>query len=220
MVTAVVASRLFCALSVLLPVLPLALLLVSSALRSSPLSRGLFTTTAYADSLPALTGKVSPGKAPELSPRAVGLYPPRSFDNLWTSPSLAGSSPVAGLSARSCFYGRGFAFRFFQLCLAATPCGLATVAVIGSGDLLSCHKFRPMMGTLAAAGGRGGWSWPVERWAVTDRPHRRDVPTRTSCLFLTRAVPATHPPRRTKGSRFVRNPFDRRFFDFATLRSE
>jgi hypothetical protein len=150
MVTAVVASRLFCALSVLLPVLPLALLLVSSALRSSPLSRGLFTTTAYADSLPALTGKVSPGKAPELSPRAVGLYPPRSFDNLWTSPSLAGSSPVAGLSARSCFYGRGFAFRFFQLCLAATPCGLATVAVIGPGDLLSCHKFRPMLGTLAA----------------------------------------------------------------------
>lgn len=152
MVTAVVASRLFCALSVLLPVLPLALLLVSSALRSSPLSRGLFTTTAYADSLPALTGKVSPGKAPELSPRAVGLYPPRSFDNLWTSPSLAGSSPVAGLSARSCFYGRGFAFRFFQLCLAATPCGLATVAVIGPGDLLSCHKFRPMLGTLARHG--------------------------------------------------------------------
>ena len=151
MVTAVVASRLFCALSVLLPVLPLALLLVSSALRSSPLSRGLFTTTAYADSLPALTGKVSPVKAPELSPRAVGLYPPRSFDNLWTSPSLAGSSPVAGLSARSCFYGRGFAFRFFQLCLAATPCGLATVAVIGPGDLLSCHKFRPMLGTLAVA---------------------------------------------------------------------
>jgi hypothetical protein len=150
-VTAVVAPRRFCALSVPVPVLPLAPLLVSAALRSFRLSPALFATTAFADFPAPLRAWTSPGKAPELSPRAVGLYHPRFFDSLRTLPSLAGSSPVAGLAARSCSYGRGFAFRFFQLRLAVTPCGSATVAAIGSDDLLPCHKFKPMLGTLGQA---------------------------------------------------------------------
>jgi hypothetical protein len=143
-VTVVVAPRRFCALSVPVPVLPLAPLLVSSALRSCRLSPALFATMASADSPSPLRAGASPGKVPELSPRAVGLYHPRFFDSLRTSPSLAGSSPVAGLAARSCSCGRGFASRFFQL----SPCGSATVAAIGSDEFLSFHKFRPMLGTL------------------------------------------------------------------------
>ena len=46
--------------------------------------------------------------------------------------------------------GRGFAFRFFRLRLAATPCGSATVAVIGSDWLLSSNEILPMLGTPCA----------------------------------------------------------------------
>ncbi len=127
----------------------LASLLVPSALRSSRLSPGLHPTTASADSSGALTPEASPGKVPELSPRAVRLCLVR-LDGFWTSHMLARSSPAPGLAAGSCPYGRGFAFRFFQLVASRPrPCGSATVAPIGSDALLSCHKFRPMPGTLA-----------------------------------------------------------------------
>jgi len=42
-----------------------------------PALPGFFATTAYADSCPALTRQVSPGKVQNLSPRADRLYPMR-----------------------------------------------------------------------------------------------------------------------------------------------
>src|SRR5271167_3948714 len=62
------------------------------------------------------------------------------------------SPPAPSLTASSCSYGREFAIRFFQLRLTATPCGFATVAVIGSGWLLSSNKTLPMLGTLGHDG--------------------------------------------------------------------
>ena len=81
-----------------------------------------------------------------LSPRAVWLYLMR-LDDLWASLFRASLPPAPGLAASSCSYGRGFASRFFQLRLAATPCGSATVAVIGPDWLLSSNKILPMLGT-------------------------------------------------------------------------
>ena len=75
---------------------------------------------ASADSPLALTRGVSPGKVRKLSRRAVRLYPPRFFDSLWASYSLAYLPPVAGLSVCSCSYGRRFAFGFFQLPLTGS----------------------------------------------------------------------------------------------------
>jgi hypothetical protein len=145
-VTAVVAPSVFYRLSASGAVLPLALLLVSSALRSLRLSPAFFATMASADSLPALTGKVSPGKVTGLSAHAAGLYPPRFFDSLRTSRSLARSSPVAGLSVRSSSCGRAFAFRCFHP--DGGTCGSATVVAIDPDELLSFHKSSPMLGTL------------------------------------------------------------------------
>ena len=99
---------------------------------------GFFTTTASDDFSPALTGEISPGKVQNLSSRAVRLYLMR-LDDLWASLFPASLPPASGLSASSCSYGRRFAFRFFQLHLAATPCGSAAVAVIGSDWLLSSN---------------------------------------------------------------------------------
>jgi hypothetical protein len=101
---------------------------------------------ASADFSAALTPETSPGKVRNLSPRAAWLYLMR-LDDLWASLFKASSPPAPGLSASSCSYGRGFAYRFFQLRLAATPCGSATVAVIGSDWLLSSNKTSPMLGT-------------------------------------------------------------------------
>jgi hypothetical protein len=81
-----------------------------------------------------------------LFPRAARLYLMR-LDDLWASLFSANSPPAPGLTASSCSYGRGFASRFFQLRLAATPCGSATVAVIGPDWLLSSNKILPMLGT-------------------------------------------------------------------------
>jgi hypothetical protein len=81
-----------------------------------------------------------------LFPRAVWLYLMR-LDDLWASLFRASLPPAPGLTASSCSYGRGFASRFFQLRLAATPCGSATVAVIGPDWLLSSNKILPMLGT-------------------------------------------------------------------------
>ncbi len=100
--------------------LPLALFRYLLALGSSRLSAGIFATMASADSPLALAFGVSPGKVRELSQRAAGLYPPRFFDSLWASHFLACSPPVAGLTVRSCPYGRRFAFGFFQLPLASS----------------------------------------------------------------------------------------------------
>ncbi len=129
-VTAVVAPQTFRTLSVPAPVLPLAPLLVSSALRSFRLSPALFATMALADSPSPLRAGVSPGKAPGLSPRAAGLYPPRFFDSLRTSPSLAGSPACAG-HGRQVSRGRPrcpFVFLRSRFCLplpSASPLGYA-----------------------------------------------------------------------------------------------
>jgi hypothetical protein len=82
--------------------------------------------------------EISPGKAQNLSSRADWLYLMR-LDDLRTLLFLASLSPASGLPASSCSYGREFAIRFFQLHLAATPCGFATVALIGSDWLLSSN---------------------------------------------------------------------------------
>ena len=100
--------------------------------------------------------EISPGKVQNLSPRADWLYLMR-LDDLWASLFRASLPPAPGLPASSCSYGRGFAFRFFQLHLAATPCGSATVAVIGSDWLLSSNKILPMLGTLRAGPPRSGF---------------------------------------------------------------
>ncbi len=145
-VTAVVAPQTFRTLPVPVPVLPLAPLLVSSALlpagrqaclcrarqtgRSFRLSPALFATMALADSPSPLRAGVSPGKAPGLSPRAAGLYPPRFFDSLRTSPSLAGSPACAG-HGRQVSRGRPrcpFVFLRSRFCLplpSASPLGYA-----------------------------------------------------------------------------------------------
>jgi len=69
------------------------------------------------------------------------------LDDLWASLFRASLPPAPGLTASSCSYGRRLASRFFQLRLAATPCGSATVAVIGPDWLLSSNKILPMLGT-------------------------------------------------------------------------
>src|SRR5205823_5637133 len=129
-----------------LPVPPLAPFLRSSALRSSRALPAFSATTASADFSPALTGEISPGKVQNLSPRAAWLYLMR-LDDLRASLFRASLPPAPGLSASSCSYGRGFASRFFRPRLAATPCGSATVAVIGPDWLLSSNKILPMLGT-------------------------------------------------------------------------
>jgi len=81
-----------------------------------------------------------------LFPRAAWLYLMR-LDDLWASLFTASLPPAPGLTASLCSCGREFAHRFFQLRLAATPCGSATVAVIGPDWLLSSNKILPMLGT-------------------------------------------------------------------------
>ena len=99
---------------------------------------------------PPLSRRRSPqlrsAKVQNLSPRAAWLYTMR-LDDLWASLFSASLPPAPGLAASLCSYGRGFASRFFQFRLAATPCGFATVAVIGFGWLLSSNKILPMLGT-------------------------------------------------------------------------
>ena len=93
---------------------PLALLRISSALRSAPLSRRLGATTAAADSSPALTREVSPGKLPERSQRAVRFYRARLAAR-WTSLFLASLSPASGLTSGACSCGRRLAGCCFRL---------------------------------------------------------------------------------------------------------
>src|ERR1022692_3646127 len=65
---------------------------------------------------------------------AARLYLIR-LDDLWASLFVASLPPAPGLTASSCSCGREFATRFFQLRLAATPCGslrLPSSAPVGS----------------------------------------------------------------------------------------
>ncbi len=63
----------------------------------------------------------------------------RGFDvrKLYREKRVINYNLARGLSAGSCSYGRGFAFRFLQLHLTATPCGSATVDAIISVKYLS-----------------------------------------------------------------------------------
>jgi len=77
--------------------------------------------------------------------------PGASFGDCWISRSLARSSPAPGLTACSCSYGRVFATPCFQLGLAASTLGFATLLVTRCGYLLSGNKYMPMSGTLGSA---------------------------------------------------------------------
>ena len=96
-----------------------------------PALPGFFATTTSADFSRALTLEISPSKVLYLSPRAARLYLVR-LDGVRVSLLLASSPPAPGLAAGSCSCGRGFAFRFLQLHLTATPCGSARVGLITS----------------------------------------------------------------------------------------
>jgi hypothetical protein len=72
-------------------------------------------------------------------------------DDVWALLFPASSPPAPGLTAGLYSYGREFATRFFRLRLAATSCVSLTVAVIGSGWLLSSNEFLPMLGHTGAA---------------------------------------------------------------------
>ena len=63
--------------------------------------------------------------------------PDPSFGDGWISRSPARSSPVSGLTACSCSCGRVLATPCFQLGLAASTLGFATLLVTLRGDLLS-----------------------------------------------------------------------------------
>ena len=82
--------------------------------------------------------------------------PDTSFGDGWISRSLARSSPVPGLTACSCSCGRVLATPFFQLGLAASTLGFATLLVTLRGYLLSGNKYMPMSGTLGRAPGARG----------------------------------------------------------------
>jgi len=73
--------------------------------------------------------------------------PDTSFGDSRISRSLARSVPVPGLTACSCSYGRVLATPCFQLGLAASTLGFATLLVTLRGYLLSGNKYMPMSGT-------------------------------------------------------------------------
>lgn len=77
--------------------------------------------------------------------------PDTSFGDGWISRSLARSSPASGLTACSCSYGRVLATPCFQLGLAASTLGFATLLVTFRGYLLPGNKYMPMSGTLGCA---------------------------------------------------------------------
>jgi hypothetical protein len=86
----------------------------SLALRSSGLSPGVHATTAAADSCGALAPKVSPSKNTHLFGPLRRVLPNTVFGDDRISRLRARSSPVSGLTARSCSCGCPFAPRFFQ----------------------------------------------------------------------------------------------------------
>ena len=84
--------------------------------RPSPLLRPLLTSP-----------RLSPKRSPQVRCRICPLVPPGSTPCVWMKFGLCCSQPARrphiGLTASSSTYGRRFAFRCFQLRLAATPCG-------------------------------------------------------------------------------------------------
>src|SRR4051794_33112839 len=91
-----------------LPASHLALLHRSSALRSSPLSRGVLTTMVSADSLMASRPKGLLGSVTGLSTHAAQLYR-KPFDDVRAWRLLARSPLTSCLSADSCSYSQVFA---------------------------------------------------------------------------------------------------------------
>ena len=118
-----------------------------------PALPGFFATMTSADFSKALTLEISPSKVLPLSPRAARLYLMR-LDGVRVSLFLASSPPAPGLAAGSCSCGRGFASRFLQLHLAATPCGSAKVDSITSFGIFhpleTAHVGHTRGGFLAA----------------------------------------------------------------------
>ena len=105
---------------------------------------------------PLLTpGPLSRARSPRVSACTFDpcrqALPGASFGDCWISRSLARSSPAPGLTACSCSYGRVFATPCFQLGLAASTLGFATLLVTRCGYLLSGNKYMPMSGTLGRA---------------------------------------------------------------------
>ena len=98
-----------------------------------------------------------------LSPRADWLYLMR-LDDFWASLLLASLPPTSGLTDRRVFLRS----RVCYTLLSASPRGyalrFATVAVIGSGWLLSSNKILPMLGTLGRA------PWPAIGFSTTGLP--------------------------------------------------
>ena len=121
-----------------------------------PALPGFFATMTFADFSKALTPETSPSKVLPLSPRAARLYLVR-LDGVRVSLLLASSPPAPGLAAGSCSCGRGFACRFLQLHLAATPCGSAKV-----GSITSFGISHPLE---TAHVGRTSGDVPVARWS-------------------------------------------------------
>jgi hypothetical protein len=115
---------------------------------------GFFVTTASGDFSSALASEISPGKVQNLSSRAVWLYLMR-LDDLRASLFPASSPLAPGLTASFCSYGRKFALRFFQLPLAATPCGslrLPSSAPVGSFHPTRFCPCRAHWGSLVSCG--------------------------------------------------------------------
>ena len=101
------------------------------------------------------------------------------LDGVRVSLLLASSPPAPGLTAGSCSCGRGFAFRFLQLHLAATPCGSARV-----GPITSLGIFHPL-----------------------DTAHVRAHVRRLSCRRLGGGgVPPLHFPARRGGGKKTASP--------------
>ncbi len=99
-------------------------------------------------------------------PRAARLYLMR-LDGVRVSLLLASSPPAPDLTAGSCSCDRGFAFRFLQLHLAATPCGSARVDPITSLGIFhpldTAHVGRTSGGILAAEQERRAFLPPNSR---------------------------------------------------------
>ncbi len=134
-----------------------------------PALPGFFATTTSADFSRALTLEISPSKVLHLSPRAARLYLMR-LDGVRVSLLLASSPPAPGLTAGSCSCGRGFAFRFLQLHLAATPCGSARV-----GPITSLGIFHPL--DTAHVGRTSGHRPDGHRPGGRDPPRHPPVPS-------------------------------------------
>ena len=100
--------------------------------------------------------------------------PDTSFGDGWISRSLARSSPVPGLTACSCSCGRVLATPFFQLGLAASTLGFATLLVTLRGYLLSGNKYMPMSGTPGPATPPASPPPPGANRPERDSNHRRD----------------------------------------------